>query len=102
MNKQLKIKWLFLAGIVAAQSSAALGQEVSTDYVNYTGEEEIIVMFSDGPGNPNDWVGLYKQDMIAGEINSLAWFYVNGSTTSGEGLTDGELVFPEGLAEEGI
>ena len=102
MKKILKTKWLLVAGIVAAQAWAAHGQEVSTDYGNYIEEEEIIVTFSDGPGNPKDWVGLYKQDMVAGEADSLAWFYVNGSTTSGEGLTDGELVFPEGMAEEGI
>ncbi len=109
MKKILKTKWLLVAGIVAAQSWAAYGQEVSTDpwepqlnYGNYIEDEEIIVTFSDGPGNPKDWVGLYKQDMVAGEVDSLAWFYVNGSTTSGEGLTEGELVFPEGMAEEGI
>ncbi len=100
--KNVADKWLLVAGILAVQASAAHGQEVSTDYVNYIEDEEIIVTFSDGPGNPKDWVGLYKQDMVAGEVDSLAWFYVNGSTTSGEGLTDGELVFPEGMAEEGI
>ena len=93
MKKMLKTKWLLVAGIVAAQAWAAHGQEVSTDYGNYIEDEEIIVTFSDGPGNPKDWVGLYKQDMVTGEVGSLAWFYVNGSTTSGEGLTDGELVF---------
>ena len=109
MKKILKTKWLLVAGIVAAQAWTVHGQEVSTDpwepqlnYGNYIEDEEIIVTFSDGPGNPKDWVGLYKQDMVAGEVDSLAWFYVNGSTTSGEGLTDGELVFPEGMAEEGI
>ena len=50
-----------------------LGQEVSTDVSNYAEEEEIIVAFSDGPGNPKDWVGLYKQEMVAGEDSSLAW-----------------------------
>ena len=102
MKKLLKTQCLLVAGILAVQSSAVLAQEVSTDYANYIEEEEIIVTFSDGPGNPKDWVGLYKQDMVAGEVGSLAWFYVNGSATSGEGLTEGELVFPEGMAEEGI
>ena len=40
--------------------------------------------------------------MVAGEASSLAWLYVNGSETSGEGLTDGDLVFSDGLIEEGI
>ena len=102
MNKLLKIKWLLVAGILATQAPAALGQEVSTDLGNYAEGEEIIVAFSDGPGNPKDWVGLYKEDMVAGDVGSLAWFYVNGSKTSGEGLTDGELTFPDGMTDEGI
>jgi len=102
MKKMLKTKWLLVAGIVAAQAWAAHGQEVSTDYGNYIEDEEIIVTFSDGPGNPKDWVGLYKQDMVAGEVDSLAWFYVDATQTGSEGLTEGELVFLEGMAEEGI
>ena len=102
MKKILKTKWLLVAGIFAVQSSAALAQEVSTDYGNYIEEEEIIVTFSDGPGNPKDWVGLYKQDMVAGEVGSLAWFYVDATQTGSEGLTEGELVFPEGMTDEGI
>ena len=65
MNKLLKIKWLLVAGILAIQAPAAPGQEVSPDYGNYDSGEEIIVTFSEGPGNPKDWVGLYKQDMVA-------------------------------------
>ena len=101
MNKLLKIKWLLVAGILAIQALAAPGQEVSPDYGNYDSGEEIIVTFSEGPGNPKDWVGLYKQDMVAGEVDSLAWFYVNGTKSSGDGLTEGELTFPDGMTDEG-
>ena len=101
MKKQLKIKWLLVAGILATQAPAALGQEVSTNYGDYESGEEIIVTFGDGPGNPKDWVGLYKQDMVASDVGSLAWFYVNGTTTSGDGLTEGELTFPDGMTDEG-
>lgn len=101
MNKLLKIKWLLVAGILATQAPAAPGQEVSPDYGNYDSGEEIIVTFSEGPGNPKDWVGLYKQDMVAGDVDSLAWFYVNGTKSSGDGLTEGELTFPDGMTDEG-
>ena len=77
-----------------------LGQEISTDYSNYASEEEIIVTFSDGPGNPKDWVGLYKQEMVAGEDSSLAWAYVDGTETGTEGLAEGELTFTDGLTDE--
>ena len=59
MKKLLKTQCLLVAGILAVQSSAALAQEVSTDYSTYDSGEEIIVTFSEGPGNPKDWVGLY-------------------------------------------
>ena len=101
MNKLLKIKWLLVTGIMAIQAPAAPGQEVSPDYGNYDSGEEIFVTFSEGPGNPKDWVGLYKQDMVADEVDSLAWFYVNGSKSSGDGLSEGELTFPDGMTDEG-
>ncbi|MEC9081176.1 MAG: hypothetical protein VYE44_05305 [Verrucomicrobiota bacterium] len=101
MKQLFKTKWLLFGALITAPCWTVIGQEVSTDYVNYELEEEIIVTFSDGPGNPKDWVGLYKMDMVAGEVDSLAWFYVNGLQNSGEGLTDGELTFPDGMTEEG-
>lgn len=97
----LKTRWLLVASLLTVPNWAALGQEISTDYSTYDSGEEIIVTFSDGPSNPKDWVGLYKRDMIAGDVGSLAWFYVNGSETSGEGLADGELTFPDGMTDEG-
>ena len=93
---------LALMVLIGFQNFFIFGQELSTDVSNYAETEEIIITFSDGPGNPKDWVGIYKFDMVAGEASSLAWLYVNGSETSGEGLTDGDLVFSDGLIEEGI
>ena len=93
---------LALMVLIGVQNFLIFGQELSTDVSNYAESEEIIITFSDGPGNPKDWVGIYKFDMVAGEASSLAWLYVNGSETSGEGLTDGDLVFSDGLIEEGI
>ena len=101
MKKLLKTQCLLVAGILAVQSSAALAQEVNTDYSTYDTGEEIIITFSEGPGNPKDWVGLYKRDMVAGEVGSLAWFYVDGSETGGDGLAEGELTFPDGMTDEG-
>ena len=97
----LKTQWLLVAGLLTAPGWTALGQEISTDYNIYDSGEEIIVTFSEGPGNPKDWVGLYKRDMGAGEVGSLAWFYVNGSKTGGDGLAEGELTFPDGMTDEG-
>jgi len=102
MNTNLSFRLLTLIVFIVFQNFLSFSQELSTDVNNYAENEEIIVTFSDGPGNPKDWIGLYKSEMVAGEDSSLAWLYVNGSETSGEGLTDGELFFSDGLIEEGV
>ena len=102
MNTNLNSRLLTLIVLIVFQNFLSFGQEIVTDVNNYSENEEIIITFSDGPGNPKDWVGIYKPEMVAGEDSSLAWLYVNGSEVSGEGAVDGELVFFEGLVEEGI
>ena len=102
MKRKINSKILPLFAALLSLSLPLFGQEVSTDFSNYASEEEIIVTFSDGPGNPKDWVGLYKQEMVAGEDSSLAWAYVDGTKTGTEGLTEGELTFADGLVDEGI
>jgi hypothetical protein len=56
------------------------------------------VSFSDGPGNPRDWIGIYRPDMTPGEQGSLAWVYVSGSTTAGDGLANGSVAFSNNLS----
>ncbi len=76
---------------VAAQTPPPLS--LAVDSVVYEMGESIEVTFSNGPGNPKDWVGIYRPDMIPGSAAAPAWAYVNGSKSSGQGLTDGTLVF---------
>ena len=102
MKRKTNSKIIPLFAALLSLSLPLLGQEVSTDFSNYAAEEEIIVTFSDGPGNPKDWVGLYKLEMVAGEDSSLAWAYVDGTETGTEGLTEGELTFADGMTDEGI
>ena len=102
MKRKTNSKIIPLFAALLSLSLPLLGQEVSTEFSNYAAEEEIIVTFSDGPGNPKDWVGLYKQEMVAGEDSSLAWAYVDGTETGTEGLTEGELTFADGMTDEGI
>ena len=102
MKRKTKSKIIPLFAALLSLSLPLLGQEVSTDFSNYAAEEEIIVTFSDGPGNPKDWVGLFKQEMVAGEDSSLAWAYVDGTETGTEGLAEGELTFADGMTDEGI
>ena len=70
---------------------------VTTSKEKYTPGESITVNFSAGPGNPKDWVGLYRPDMTPGDVGSLVWAYVSGTNTAGEGLTDGSVTFANGM-----
>ena len=76
---------------VAAQTPPPLSLAVSS--VVYEIGEPIEVTFSNGPGNPKDWVGIYGPEMIPGSAAAPAWAFVNGSKSAGQGLTDGTLVF---------
>ena len=76
---------------VAAQTPPPLSLAVGSEV--YEMGEPIEVTFSNGPGNPKDWVGIYRPDMIPGSAAAPAWAYVNGSKSAGQGITDGTLVF---------
>ena len=80
---------------IAAQTpppvSLAVGSKI------YVMGEPIKVTFAEGPGNPKDWVGIYRPDMIPGSAAAPAWAYVNGSKTAGQGRTGGTLVFDDVL-----
>jgi hypothetical protein len=71
---------------------------IATDRKRYSGGKPITVSFSDGPGNPRDWIGIYRPDMTPGEQGSLAWVYVSGSTTAGDGLANGSVAFSNNLS----
>ena len=70
---------------------------VVTDKATYLSGEDITVNFRNGLGNPKDWVGIYKPEGVPGDVGSTKWSYVSGSTTAGEGLTDGAIIFAGGL-----
>ena len=63
--------------------------------------ELIVADFLVGPANPKDWVGLYKVDMIPGDVGSLAWFYVDGTKDGTEGVSTGAITFDSGMADDG-
>lgn len=69
---------------------------------SYDVGEQIVVDFSDGPGNATDWVGFYQPGNIPdGEPGSITWLYTNGTGTGGGALTEGTLTFPAGSLAAG-
>ncbi|MDP6679755.1 MAG: immunoglobulin domain-containing protein [Verrucomicrobiota bacterium] len=71
---------------------------LATNSGRYVIDEPITVQFNGGPGNPRDWIGIYRTYMTPGEYGSLAWMYVNGETTPGDGLPDGSVTFINNLS----
>jgi hypothetical protein len=74
---------------------------VSTDKSLYAQGEEIVVTFARGPGNPKDWIGIYREGQAPGEVDSTLWLYVDGTTSGTEGLEQGTVTFPSGMAAGG-
>jgi len=54
---------------------------LSTNQSEYALGEDVIVSYTNGPNLTNDWIGIYKMGINAGDAPSAAWQYV--TTTNG-------------------
>ena len=62
----------------------AVGQQiasVSMDSANVTAGGDFTVRFTDGPGIPKDWIGLYKQGETPGDNVLTSYLYFGGATS---------------------
>ncbi len=64
----------------------------SLDKASYGSSEDIIASWTAGPGNANDWIGIYPRG-VTPSTGSSAWLYVNGTTGATEGVVDGSVTF---------
>ena len=84
----------------ASDDEPSTSPSLTTSRDGYLENEAITVSFDDGPGNPSDWIGIYRAEAPSDERNHHGnWLYVNGSRTAGAGLEQGRIVFPEGMSE---
>ena len=92
---QVHDNWWSVDNVIVASDAEPelILSSLATDSGRYVFDEPITVHFSGGPGNPRDWIGIYRSDMKPGEQGSLAWMYVNGDSTPGEGHFDGSVTF---------
>ncbi len=68
----------------------------------YEAGEAIQVQFFNGPANPKDWIGIYKEgETPGGGPNATLWRYVDGTQTGTTGQTDGTVTFASGLTNTG-
>jgi hypothetical protein len=74
---------------------------VRTDKRIYEKGTDITATFNNGPGNPKDWIGIYKAGETPGGPDSTLWYYVNGTKNFDAGLANGTITFKNGLAQTG-
>ena len=73
--------------------------EFALDKTNYAPDEPIRASWSDAPGNPTDWIGIYSNPgngPVDGTFvgGSTIWFYTNGTQAAGvDGFPDGAVTF---------
>lgn len=60
----------------------------------YAQNEAITATYTGGPGNQQDWVGIYKKGQTPASTTSQGFVYTNGQTA-------GTATFPNGLAAKG-
>jgi len=50
----------------------------------YAPGEDIVVNFSNGPGNKDDWIGIYKAGEEPGSNFTRLWLYTDGTNAKGK------------------
>ncbi|MGY8964010.1 MAG: cadherin-like domain-containing protein, partial [Rhodospirillales bacterium] len=96
MKKQIKI--LYTIAIYILSLAHVSAQELVPSKTTYKPGEDIVLTFSDGPGNAKDWVGIYKEGQTPGVVASTLWFYVDGTDGGSTGKATGSLVFKGSLS----
>lgn len=92
--------WLvWLAGLLALRAAGA--PALQSDHDAYLPGEDIRISFEGGPRNAKDWIGVYPVDVVPGSVGSTIWRYVDGTQAGNQGLGEGTILFPAGLALAG-
>jgi YVTN family beta-propeller protein len=84
------------AWLVVLPSPALAAAGISAGKATYARGEPIQIAFSGGPGNARDWVGIYRQGQVPGQVSSTLWYYVGGSKAPGAAIAAGTLSFADG------
>lgn len=75
---------------------------IQTDHARYAPGQTVRVTFDGGPGDPQDWIGVYRPFDVPGPVGSTDWRYVNNTQGATVGLSSGEVTFPNGFSAPGI
>ncbi len=73
-----------LAGCATVQHNHAV-PSVGVEKHSYAPGENILVNFSNGPGNKDDWIAIYNAGAKPGSgVACLCWLYTDGTNATGE------------------
>lgn len=89
--------YTILAQVAFTVIAPATGPRVYSLHSAYTPEEPIEIGWANGPGNRLDWIGVYPQGIVPGDVPSTLWLYVDGTQTGSTGLREGTVTFTGGL-----
>ena len=68
---------------------------LALDKASYESGEDVVVSWTNAPGNFNDWIAIYPRG-ITPTTGSTAWFYVNGTQDTTVGIEEGSVTFITG------
>jgi hypothetical protein len=88
-------------GLSCLALNHGMAATIETDRPSYAPNQSIVVTFAGGPGNPKDWIGIYRQGTVPGSTPATIWQYVDGTTTGSAGVAGGSVTFGGGLAVSG-
>ncbi|WP_265595112.1 endonuclease/exonuclease/phosphatase family protein [Haloferula sp. BvORR071] len=72
----------------------AAPKSITLDASSYPAGSPITATFKGGPGNNNDWIGIFPASITTPSTGTyLDWLYTNGTQTLGGNLKDGSVTF---------
>jgi hypothetical protein len=85
-----------LAGCATVQHNHTV-PSVNVEKQSYSPGEDIKVSFSNGPGNKDDWIGVYNAGEGPGGVAVRLWLWADGTHELAEAgeksVSDGSVVF---------
>lgn len=94
------MRWSFSAILLMALTAMAPSRAASgpatlrTDHASYALGENFKVAFTNAPGNPKDWIGIFPAGLANPEGTiATQWFYVDGTKGGSTAVVNGEVNF---------
>lgn len=74
---------------------------LSLGAANFSSSDAITVVVENGPGNRDDWIGLFEEGQNPVEDSPADWRYLSGSKNAGGRRTSATIQFPAGSLTAG-